>query len=193
MTAWSWLPFIARAARGGPYISSPLVCNLRSIRTSAGPPVRRSLQEYMSRAYLRTNGVSMQTPVHGPTLLVRRPHFAHSIGPNTNRIFNILSVIYTPSWSASVRLGCICRSTRTQRGKDGGGSACRPAPVESVIAGSDRARAAQSLTPPAPRSRGRLGQVTDPDRHAWTMYAAKCLVTNRNTNWKYFRPNEWKE
>ena len=59
--------------------------------------------------------------------------------------------------------------------------------------GSDRARAAQSLTPPAPRSRGRLGQVTDPDRHARTMYAAKCLVTNRNTNWKYFRPNEWKE
>ena len=48
--------------------------------------------------------------------------------------------------------------------------------------GSDGARAAQSLTPPAPHSRGRLGQVTDPDRHARTMYAAKCLVTNRNTN-----------
>ena len=29
---------------------------------------------------------------------------------------------------------------------------------------SDGARAAQSLTPPAPRSRGRLGQVTDPDQ-----------------------------
>ena len=48
--------------------------------------------------------------------------------------------------------------------------------------GSDGARAAQSLTPPAPCSRGRLSQETDPDRHARTMYAAKCLVTNRNTN-----------
>ena len=54
-----------------------------------------------------TNGVSTWTHVHGLTPLVSRPHFAH----NTNRIFNILSVIYTPSQSASVRLGHVCRPT----------------------------------------------------------------------------------
>ena len=36
--------------------------------------------------------------------------------------------------------------------------------------GSDGARAAQSLTPPAPRSRGRLGQVTDPTFPACALY-----------------------
>ena len=54
-----------------------------------------------------TNGVSTWWPVHGLTSLVRRPHIAH----NTNRIFNILSVIYAPSRSASIRLGCLCRPT----------------------------------------------------------------------------------
>ena len=52
------------------------------------------------------------TPVHGPTLLGCRPHFARK----TNRIFNILSVIYAPSWSASVRHGCVCRSTTDSTG-----------------------------------------------------------------------------
>ena len=41
--------------------------------------------------------------------------------------------------------------------------------------GSDGARAAQSLTPPAPRSRGRLGQVTDPTFPACALYSIHHL------------------
>ena len=69
-----------------------------------GKPSGETLYNHLRRS---SNGVSMRTPVHRPTPSVCRPHFAR----NTNRIFNILSVNYAPSWSASIRLGCICRST----------------------------------------------------------------------------------
>ena len=70
------------------YVYTQLTVNLHSIRVighalgyrpSAWSPVAHE----PSRAYIRTKGVSMRTPVHGPTPFVRRPHVARKDRANT--------------------------------------------------------------------------------------------------------------
>ena len=63
--------------------------------------------------------------------LRRSVTFAGHFARNTTRIFNIWSVIYAPSWSASIRLGRLCRSTMDSTG--GGRRAAPPAEQPAVF------------------------------------------------------------
>ena len=62
-------------------------------------------------------------------------------------ILIVWSVIYAPSWSASIRLGRVCRFTKNSTGAGGsaGGATRRPPCVESVITGGRHLRRPDSM------------------------------------------------